>query len=131
MSLMRSGTVWISPSDGLLGDDLKAGGRTAMARSSFGCGVILDAPLADHNGFTPSQSFSRMRLTIGMRSGTLADPTAGLETTDATAETPERGANPTCRFKLAAPRVDRHGSPSRGPLQPVRGWAAGPLWLAV
>src|SRR2546423_9149752 len=51
MSLMRSGTVWISPSDGLVGDDLKAGRRTDIAHSPLWIRrPILDGGASAHNG---------------------------------------------------------------------------------
>src|SRR5437868_5466734 len=51
MSLMRSGTVWISPSDGLVGDDLKAGRRTGIAHSPLWIRrPILDGGASAHNG---------------------------------------------------------------------------------
>jgi hypothetical protein len=44
-----------------------------------------------------------MRLTIGMRSETLAEPTAGLEKRqNETAETSKRGFDPACGVNLAA-----------------------------
>src|SRR5437660_1035926 len=62
MSLMRSGTVWISHSDGLVGDDLKAGRRMDIAHSPLWIRPpILDGGASAHNGRAQMPMARRLR----------------------------------------------------------------------